>query len=47
MHITPILTELFHDHEMIVHACAARSLLAEVAFREHNQRVLRQLKQKT
>jgi len=22
MHITPILTELFHDHEMIVHACA-------------------------
>jgi len=46
IHITPILTDLFHDHEMIVHALRLRDpLLAEVAFREHNQRVLRQLKQ--
>jgi len=46
MHITPILTDLLHDHEMIVHALRLRDpLLAEVAFREHNQRVLRQLKQ--
>jgi DNA-binding GntR family transcriptional regulator len=45
MHITPILTELLHDHEMIVHALRLRDpLLAEVAFREHNQRVLMQLK---
>jgi DNA-binding GntR family transcriptional regulator len=45
MRITPILTELFHDHEMIVHALRQRDpLLAEVAFREHNQRVLKQLK---
>ena len=44
MRITPILTELFHDHEMILHALRLRDpLLAEVAFREHNQRVLRQL----
>ena len=44
MHITPILTDLLHDHEMIVHALRLRDpLLAEVAFREHNQRVLRQL----
>jgi DNA-binding GntR family transcriptional regulator len=46
MHITPILTELFHDHKMIVHALRLRDpLLAEVAFREHNQRVLKQLKE--
>lgn len=45
MHITPILTELLRDHEMIVHALRLRDpLLAEVAFREHNQRVLMQLK---
>lgn len=44
MHITPILTELFNDHQMIVRALHLRDpLLAEVAFREHNQRVLRQL----
>jgi len=46
MHITPILTELFNDHEMIVRALRLRDpLLAEVAFREHNQRVLKQLKE--
>jgi DNA-binding GntR family transcriptional regulator len=44
MRITPILTELFNDHQMIVRAMRLRDpLLAEVAFREHNQRVLRQL----
>jgi DNA-binding GntR family transcriptional regulator len=44
MQITPILTELFHDHEMIVRALRLRDpLLAEVVFREHNQRVLKQL----
>ena len=44
MQITPILTELFHDHDMIVRALRLRDpLLAEVAFREHNQRVLKQL----
>jgi len=44
MHITPILTELFNDHQTIVRALHLRDpLLAEVAFREHNQRVLRQL----
>ena len=46
MQITPILTELFHDNEMIVHALRLRDpLLAELAFREHNQRVLKQLKE--
>jgi DNA-binding GntR family transcriptional regulator len=45
MRITPILTELFNDHQMIVRALRLRDpLLAEVAFREHNQRVLKQLK---
>lgn len=45
MRITPILSELFHDHQMIVRALRLRDpLLAEVAFREHNQRVLMQLK---
>ena len=45
MHITPILTDLFNDHQMIVRALRLRDpLLAEVAFREHNQRVLMQLK---
>ncbi len=45
MQITSILTELFNDHQMIVRALRLRDpLLAEVAFREHNQRVLRQLK---
>ena len=44
MRITPILTELFNDHQMIVRAMRLRdALLAEVAFREHNQRVLNQL----
>jgi len=42
--ITPILTELFHDHHLIVRALRLRDpLLAEVAFREHNRRVLKQL----
>ena len=45
MRITPILTELFNDHQMIVRALRLRDpLLAEVAFREHNQRVLKQLR---
>ena len=45
MRITPILTELFNDHQMIVRAMRLRDpLLAEVAFRDHNQRVLLQLK---
>jgi DNA-binding GntR family transcriptional regulator len=45
MQITPILTELFNDHQMIVRALRLRDpLLAEVAFRDHNQRVLSQLK---
>ena len=44
MRITPILTELFNDHQMIVRAMRLRdALLAESAFREHNQRVLKQL----
>jgi DNA-binding GntR family transcriptional regulator len=44
MRITPILTELFNDHQMIVRALRLRDpLLAEMAFREHNQRVLKQL----
>jgi DNA-binding GntR family transcriptional regulator len=44
MRITPILTELFNDHQMIVRALRLRDpLLAEVAFREHNQRILDQL----
>jgi len=44
MQITPILTELFHDHHLIVRALRLRDpLLAEVAFREHNRRVLKQL----
>jgi DNA-binding GntR family transcriptional regulator len=44
MRITPILTELFNDHQMIVRALRMRDpLLAEMAFREHNQRVLKQL----
>ena len=42
--ITPILTELFNDHQRIVRAFHLRdALLAEVAFREHNRRVLMQL----
>jgi len=45
MRITPILTELFNDHQMIVRAMRLRdALLAESAFREHNQRVLKQLR---
>jgi DNA-binding GntR family transcriptional regulator len=45
MRITPILSELLNDHQMIVRALRLRDpLLAEVAFREHNQRVLMQLK---
>lgn len=44
MRITPILTELFNDHQTIVRAMRLRdALLAEVAFREHNQRILNQL----
>lgn len=44
MRITPILTELFNDHKMIVRALRLRDpLLAEAAFREHNQRVLNRL----
>ena len=44
MRITPILTDLFNDHQMIVRAFRLRDpLLAEIAFREHNQRVLKQL----
>lgn len=44
MRITPILTELLRDHQMIVRALRLRDpLLAEVVFREHNQRVLKQL----
>ena len=44
MRITPILTELFNDHQMIVRAMRLRdALLAESVFREHNQRVLKQL----
>ena len=44
LQITPILSELFNDHQMIVRAMRLRDpLLAEVAFREHNQRILRQL----
>ena len=44
LRITPILSELFNDHQMIVRAMRLRDpLLAEVAFREHNQRILRQL----
>ena len=43
--ITPILTELFNDHQMIVRAMRLRDpLLAEVAFREHNQRILKELR---
>jgi DNA-binding GntR family transcriptional regulator len=44
MRITPILTKLFNDHQRIVRALRLRdALLAEVAFREHNQNVLKQL----
>ncbi|HEY6097297.1 MAG TPA: GntR family transcriptional regulator [Candidatus Deferrimicrobium sp.] len=44
LRITPILSELFNDHQTIVRAMRLRDpLLAEMAFREHNQRVLRQL----
>jgi DNA-binding GntR family transcriptional regulator len=44
LRITPILSELFNDHQTIVRAMRLRDpLLAEVAFREHNQRILRQL----
>lgn len=44
MQITPILTELFRDHQMIVRALRLRDpLLAEAAFHEHNRRVLKQL----
>jgi DNA-binding FadR family transcriptional regulator len=47
MRITPILTELLRDHQMIVRALRLRDpLLAEVAFREHNQRVLKRLNAK-
>jgi len=44
MRITPILTDLFNDHQMIVRAMRLRdALLAESAFREHNQRILKEL----
>jgi len=44
MRITPILTELLRDHQRIVRTLRLRDpLLAEAAFREHNQRVLKQL----
>jgi len=44
MQITPILKELFNDHHTIVRALRLRDpLLAEMAFREHNQRVLKRL----
>jgi DNA-binding GntR family transcriptional regulator len=45
MRITPILSGLFNDHQMIVRALRLRdALLAESAFREHNQRVLSKLR---
>jgi DNA-binding GntR family transcriptional regulator len=45
MRISPILTDLFHDHQRIARTLRQRDpLLAEMAFREHNQRVLNQLK---
>jgi DNA-binding GntR family transcriptional regulator len=45
MRISPILTDLLHDHQRIVRTLRQRDpLLAEAAFREHNQRVLNQLK---
>ena len=45
MRITPILTGLFNDHQMILRALRLRdALLAEAVFREHNQRVLNQLR---
>lgn len=41
MHITPILSELLHDHRNIVSALRARDArAAETAFRDHNRRVL-------
>lgn len=45
LRITPILSELFNDHQTIVRALRLRDpLLAEMAFREHNQRILNQLR---
>ena len=44
MRVTPILTGLYNDHQVIVRAMRLRdALLAESAFREHNQRLLREL----
>jgi len=44
MRITPILTGLYNDHQAIVRAMRLRdALLAESAFREHNQRILKEL----
>jgi DNA-binding GntR family transcriptional regulator len=44
MQITPILSELLHDHRNIVAALRARDALrAETAFREHNRRVVKLL----
>jgi DNA-binding GntR family transcriptional regulator len=44
MRVTPILSGLFNDHQMIVRALHQRdALLAESAFRAHNQRVLNHL----
>jgi DNA-binding GntR family transcriptional regulator len=45
MRVTPILTGLYNDHQVIVRAMRLRdALLAESAFREHNQRILKELK---
>ena len=44
MRVTPILTGLYNDHQVIVRAMRMRdALLAESAFREHNQRILKEL----
>jgi len=44
MRVAPILTGLYNDHQMIVRALRQRdALLAESAFREHNQRLLKKL----
>ena len=44
MRVTPILTGLYNDHQVIVRAMRLRdALLAESAFREHNQRILKEL----
>jgi DNA-binding GntR family transcriptional regulator len=45
MRVTPILTGLYNDHQVIVRAMRLRdALLAESAFREHNQRILTELR---